>query len=149
MKQLRLITRSMGTVCEISVYSPYNMYADAEKAVTSVKDYLTDTDNKLSFFKKISHTESTPETIKHITVSLSKENGGPVLSVSNPGPEIPESEREKIFEHFYRSDDSHEFKGHYGLGLSIAKAVADANNAKIIVLCNDGLVTFKVRFSEK
>lgn len=126
----------------IDTYIPDGIYAFIdEKSVTQLVSVLVD--------NAISHTESTPDTIKHITVSLAKETGGPVLSVSNPGPEIPESEREKIFERFYRSDDSHEFKGHYGLGLSIAKAVADANNAKIIVLCNDGLVTFKVRFSEK
>ena len=71
MKQLRLITRSMGTVCEISVYAPYNMYADAEKAVTSVKDYLTDTDNRLSFFKKESEISKLNTSKRNTLVKLS------------------------------------------------------------------------------
>ena len=71
MKQLRLITRSMGTVCEISVSAPYNMYADAEKAVTSVKDYLTDTDNRLSFFKKESEISKLNTSKRNTLVKLS------------------------------------------------------------------------------
>ena len=50
-------------------------------------------------------------------------------------------------ERFYRTDSSHEFSGHYGLGLAIAKSIADANDAKITVECKDGFVVFKVFFA--
>ena len=72
-----------------------------------------------------------------------------IISVSNPGEEIPMSERQKLFERFYRTDSSHEFSGHYGLGLAIAKSIADVNDAKITVECNDGLVIFNVIFPSK
>ena len=84
-----------------------------------------------------------------VSVKLSEAKGAAVLSVTNPGEEIPESEREKLFERFYRGDSSREFSGHYGLGLAIAKAIADANAAKIAVDCKNGLVTFSVTFPTK
>ena len=97
----------------------------------------------------VSHTSRTAGETGKISVSLTEKKGVSVLSVSNPGEEIPESEREKLFERFYRSDSSHEHTGHYGLGLAIAKAIADANGAEISVSCQDGLVTFTVEFPSK
>jgi len=96
----------------------------------------------------ISHTDSTDGQEKKVSVVLAEEKGAAVLSVTNPGEEIPEAEREKLFERFYRTDSSHEFTGHYGLGLAIAKAIADANHARISVACADGLVTFTAAFSD-
>ena len=84
-----------------------------------------------------------------VSVKLCEAKGAALLSVTNPGEEIPESEREKLFERFYRGDSSREFSGHYGLGLAIAKAIADANAAKIAVDCKNGLVTFSVTFPTK
>lgn len=97
----------------------------------------------------ISHTISKNGDLNKIFVKLYETKGKKVLSVSNPGEEIPESERQKLFERFYRTDSSHEFSGHYGLGLAIAKSIADVNDAKITVECNDGLVIFNVIFSSK
>lgn len=97
----------------------------------------------------ISHSVSEDDKTKKVYVNLSKNNSQAVLSVSNFGEEIPEKEREKLFERFYRTDQSHEFSGHYGLGLAIAKAIADANDAKIKVECENGMVIFKVFFSSR
>ena len=90
----------------------------------------------------ISHTISANNALNRIFVKLYEFKGKRVLSVSNPGEEIPISERQKLFERFYRADSSHEFSGHYGLGLAIAKSIADANDAKISVECIDGFVVF-------
>lgn len=50
----------------------------------------------------------------------------------NTGEPIKESEKARIFERFYRSDDSRcRETGGYGLGLSIAKYIADIHKAKI------------------
>ena len=97
----------------------------------------------------ISHTGYPEGKSERISVTLSEAKGTPMLSVSNPGEEIPETEREKLFERFYRTDSSHEFTGHYGLGLAIAKAISDANDAKISVTCQNNLVTFVVTFPAK
>jgi two-component system, OmpR family, sensor histidine kinase KdpD len=54
-----------------------------------------------------------------------------VLTVWNEGSEIPEDERERIFDRFYRgSKDRHKVEG-TGLGLAIAKAIAEAHKGKI------------------
>ena len=82
----------------------------------------------------------------NVSVSLSKEHGDAVLSVTNAGDEIPEEQREQIFERFYRADESRNSgSGHYGLGLAIAKAIADSHRGSIKVLCHDGLVEFRVQ----
>lgn len=94
----------------------------------------------------ISHTTCGDEDINKVFVKLCESKGKTVLSVANPGDEIPKEEREKLFERFYRADSSHEFSGHYGLGLAIAKSITEANDAKISVDCRDGLVIFNVTF---
>jgi signal transduction histidine kinase len=67
------------------------------------------------------------------------------LTVANTGKEIPEEEREKLFERFYRADESrHRASGHFGLGLSIAKTIVTNHKGKIGVDCADGITTFTV-----
>lgn len=44
------------------------------------------------------------------------------LAVSNPAPGLNEEDLERLFERFWRKDDSHSGYGHSGLGLSIVKA---------------------------
>jgi signal transduction histidine kinase len=55
-----------------------------------------------------------------------------MLSVMNFGSDVPDGESEKIFERFYRGDQSRSRQsGGSGLGLSIAKSISDANKWKI------------------
>ena len=59
-----------------------------------------------------------------ITVSLINERNKAKLIVKNTGEGIKKEHLEKIFERFYRVDDSRDRgTGGYGLGLSIAKAI--------------------------
>lgn len=70
---------------------------------------------------------------------------GVKFTVSNQGAVIPESEREKIFERFYREDKSRSGeKGHYGLGLAIARAIVESHKGRIWVECENGWVSFCV-----
>ncbi|WP_051671452.1 sensor histidine kinase [Oribacterium sp. P6A1] len=79
-----------------------------------------------------------------IRVRLYSERGHAVLEVTNPGDPIPVEDREKIFERFYRSDQSRQLNGHYGLGLAIAKAVTERHHGKISVDSEAGYNTFSV-----
>lgn len=80
-----------------------------------------------------------------IEVIMKKERRNAVLRVVNSGEPIPESERERIFDRFARLDEARSDNGsHYGLGLSIAKAIAESMGGKIRVLCEKGKVIFEV-----
>ncbi len=89
----------------------------------------------------IKHTESGNDVI----VELSKEKNELIIQVKNEGKEIPEKERKKIFERFYRIDKSrNRNEKRYGLGLAIAKATVKKYNGNIKVLYKDGFTIFKV-----
>lgn len=69
-------------------------------------------------------------------VNLRLKNGpdGVVLSVNNTGTPIPQESLDHLFERFYRVDTSRSRQqGGHGLGLSIAKSIADNHHAKISV----------------
>ena len=85
------------------------------------------------------------ETNGKISIALKKQKNDTVLTVSNRGKEIPKEIREKIFERFYREDDSrNRDTNRYGLGLAIAKNIVENHNGKISVESEKGITTFKV-----
>ncbi len=89
----------------------------------------------------IKHTESK----KQVIVELSKEKNDIIIQVKNYGEPIPEEEREKIFERFYRIDKSRNRKEkRYGLGLAIAKSTVEKYNGKIEVSYKEHFTIFKV-----
>ena len=82
-----------------------------------------------------------------IKVNLKKIKNSIILTVANKGNEIPKNEQEKIFERFYRVDDSrNRNENRYGLGLAIAKNIVTNHNGKISVCCESGYTTFKIIF---
>ncbi|MGN0546006.1 MAG: sensor histidine kinase [Acutalibacteraceae bacterium] len=67
-----------------------------------------------------------------IRLSLTKERKKITLSVYNTGQGVPDGEKEKIFERFYRVDKARSREGgNYGLGLAIAKSIAEENGGEI------------------
>lgn len=82
---------------------------------------------------------------KEIEITLKKHGRSAVLTVSNEGKEIPPEKLSHLFDRFYRVDEVRNSEdNHYGLGLSIAKAVVLNHKGNISVSCNDGKVTFTV-----
>lgn len=91
----------------------------------------------------IKHTEENGK----IIVNTVKEKNNIKIEVKNQGKSIPEEERQKIFERFYRVDKARSrSEKRYGLGLSIAKGIVEKYKGTISVSCKDGFTSFIVRF---
>lgn len=74
-----------------------------------------------------------------VRISLKAAGDKKILSVYNTGSGINDDEKEKIFERFYRSDESrNRATGGYGLGLAIAKSIIDKHKFKIQVETTPG-----------
>jgi len=76
-----------------------------------------------------------------IDVSLTKSDGEVVLRVADTGPGIPAEERERVFERFVRLDPARGAGG-AGLGLAIARWVAEAHSGRVRIVSSgsDGSV---------
>lgn len=68
-----------------------------------------------------------------VTVSLAGSNGQATLEVADTGPGIPPEDRERVFERFVRLDAARG-SGGAGLGLAIARWVAEAHGGAIRIL---------------
>lgn len=81
-----------------------------------------------------------------VVMGASVRNGYPELEIRDQGPGIAPSDQHHVFERFYRGDASRA-RGGAGLGLSIAKWIADAHGARIDLESALGVgTTIKVRF---
>ncbi len=83
-----------------------------------------------------------------ITVTVGSDPAGSVVAVSDTGVGIPESALPHVFERFYRVDESrNRDAGGAGLGLSIAKWIAERHHASLEAESESGRgSTFRVRF---
>lgn len=82
-----------------------------------------------------------------VTLTLTRVGSHPTLSVNNLGNPIDPEDLPHVFERFYRSDKARirEGEGGFGLGLAIAKGIADAHGGSIQVTSNEASgTTFRV-----
>ena len=81
-----------------------------------------------------------------INVSLKKNRKNKVrLTVSNKGTPIPPEELERIFDRYYRTDASRSSStGGFGLGLAIAKTIAEKHNGSITAESDENRTAFTV-----
>ncbi|MGN0620982.1 MAG: ATP-binding protein [Porcipelethomonas sp.] len=78
-----------------------------------------------------------------ISVSLTSEKGKACIEVSNSSEPISSDQLSKIFDRFYRVDDSRNSKtGGSGLGLNIAKTIVEAHHGSISAKYRNGVISF-------
>ncbi|BDV37233.1 two-component sensor histidine kinase [Methylocystis bryophila] len=67
-----------------------------------------------------------------VKISLSQARSGPVISITDTGPGIPDREKSKIFKRFYRGPHSSQIPGN-GLGLTLVAAIVRLHNFSLEV----------------
>lgn len=65
-----------------------------------------------------------------IDYQLRSRNGFLQFTISNSGPQITETNRERVFERFFQTDESHATRGN-GLGLSLCREIVHAHGGTI------------------
>lgn len=87
------------------------------------------------------------------TITLASRRSGShvLIDLTNPFPDFPEDQLEKIFERFYRADASRSRNtGGSGIGLAMARTIAQANGADIrAIKPSQDAITFQVRLRWK
>jgi signal transduction histidine kinase len=86
---------------------------------------------------------SWPDT--NVRVELSTRDAMAAIDVWNAGPPIPESERERVFDRFYRGAEARRSAPGSGLGLYVARKIARAHGGDLTLLdSHDGEVGFRL-----
>jgi signal transduction histidine kinase len=67
-----------------------------------------------------------------VALRVKNGDGGPVLEVEDTGPGIPQAERSRVFDRFYRGEAASE--GGSGLGLAIVKRIAERHGGHVELL---------------
>ena len=116
------------------------LITDIEPNVTvkGDKESLTRTINIL-IDNAVSHSSEHSE----ITVRLKKSRGKAKLTVENQGKPIPKEDLQRIFDRYYRTDASRSrYTGGFGLGLAIAKTVAEKHGGSITAESDENRTVF-------
>lgn len=73
-----------------------------------------------------------------VKVDLRHTDGAVQLDVCDQGPGVPQAQRERIFEPFYRLPGASEAAGGVGLGLSLVRQIAQHHGGNVACLANQG-----------
>ncbi|MFE2753790.1 sensor histidine kinase [Actinosynnema sp. NPDC059335] len=81
-----------------------------------------------------------------VSLSVSAEDGSAVLRVEDAGPGIPPADRPRVFDRFYRVDDSRtRDRGGSGLGLAVVDSLVAAHGGAVELTGGPGSTAFTVR----
>jgi len=119
----------------ISDLAPLEITGDAERLAQVVTNLLT---NAIQYNRLGGE----------VRVKLAAANGLAVLEIADTGQGIAPEELPRVFERFYRADQSRTGAGNAGLGLSICKAIVEAHGGAIEVASEKNAgTTFTVRLA--
>ena len=77
-----------------------------------------------------------------IEFSLEKVKRGVVLRSSNACEDVAPENAQKLFDRFYRADQSRSSGSGFGIGLSIARSISEGHHGSIRAIVDDGKITF-------
>jgi signal transduction histidine kinase len=73
-----------------------------------------------------------------VEIELARSEASISILIDDEGPGIPEAERERVFEPFYRPSGRPEAAGGWGLGLSIVRQIASRHGGRVSCLARPG-----------
>jgi two-component system OmpR family sensor kinase len=80
-----------------------------------------------------------------VSLTLSAGPAGATVRVTDAGPGIPDADRDRVFDRFYRADKARSRdRGGSGLGLSVARALAEAHGGSLRLAREKGMTIFTV-----
>ncbi|GHH60316.1 sensor histidine kinase [Lentzea cavernae] len=85
-----------------------------------------------------------------VRLKVTAENGWAVIRVSDTGPGIPAADQARIFDRFYRVDDSRtRQRGGSGLGLAVVQSLVEAHGGTIELASRPGSTVFTIRLPRR
>ncbi|MFV0350686.1 MAG: sensor histidine kinase [Oscillospiraceae bacterium] len=69
----------------------------------------------------------------NVILRADKHKNKAIIDIVDHGKGIPDNEKDRVFDRFYRSDSSRTDKSHFGLGLSVAKELAELHEGQLTV----------------
>jgi two-component system sensor histidine kinase KdpD len=114
-------------------------YADEEIPVLGDRKLISDALRQIINNALKYSTRGTP-----IKIRAKPGVAGAMVSVQNEGPTIRSSDRDRIFDRFYRSNPIRRKSSGSGLGLSIVKRVVEAHEGQVWVESQTGTTTFSL-----
>jgi two-component system OmpR family sensor kinase len=81
-----------------------------------------------------------------VSLQVTATDNWAVVKVSDTGPGIPDAEQARIFDRFYRVDNSRtRQRGGSGLGLAVVQSLVEAHGGTIELTSRPGMTTFTIR----
>ena len=68
-----------------------------------------------------------------VTLEARRGKARALITISDQGPGVPDAEKERVFDRFYRADAARSGKSHFGLGLSVARELAALHGGSLTV----------------
>jgi len=85
-----------------------------------------------------------------VSLQVTASDGWAVIKVSDTGPGIPETDQARIFDRFYRVDNSRtRQRGGSGLGLAVVQSLVHAHGGTITLTSTQGATTFTIRLPRR
>jgi signal transduction histidine kinase len=122
------VAEEKGLTLTVEAPSPVPLYGSRELISQALANLV---DNAIKYAaKRETSTEKADDAPPAITVKAASEGDRVLLSVTDQGPGIPESMRDRVVERFVRLDQSRTVPGS-GLGLSLVAAVARLHGGEL------------------
>jgi signal transduction histidine kinase len=145
-----ILPTDISSACEMACVSfEAVLYENKLKFVTNIAEHITaytDADKfKQIVYILLDNAKKYTDNGGEVSLSLSASGKWAVLKVTNTA-EILRSDLAKIFDRFYRPDESRSAEaGGAGLGLAIAKTIVERFGGEIAADCRDRKTTFTVK----